>query len=81
MASWVRGRFTKIVLSVDSQENLLAVHQTAIASGLPAALITDSGATEFHGVPTHIDVALGPADAASIDAITGPGGLVPTKLA
>ena len=50
-------------------------------AGLPTALITDGGRTEFHGVPTHTTVAIGPARADQIDQITGPDGAVVTKLA
>jgi PTH2 family peptidyl-tRNA hydrolase len=34
-------------------------------------LITDAGATEFHGVPTHTCCAVGPAWTDEVDAITG----------
>jgi PTH2 family peptidyl-tRNA hydrolase len=80
MAEWVTGRFTKIVLGVASEEDLVRAYEEAVARGIPAALITDAGATEFHGVPTRTAVALGPDHADKIDAVTGPGGIVPTKL-
>lgn len=73
MASWVNGMFTKIVLGVDTEEELLAVHEAAKAAGLPTALIQDMGATEFGGVPTFTTVAIGPADAIEIDKITRDG--------
>ena len=53
----------------------------AQAAGLPCALIRDLGATEFHGVPTHTAIAIGPAEAAEIDRITGPDGVIRTSLA
>lgn len=81
MASWVRYRFAKVVLSVESEDDLVRAYTVARERGLPAALITDSGKTEFHGVPTRTTAAIGPASAADIDAITGPDGLVATKLA
>lgn len=81
MAAWVGGRFTKIVLSVEDEPALLAAYEAAKARGLPAALITDAGLTEFGGVPTRTTVAIGPALAADIDVITGRDGLVATKLA
>jgi PTH2 family peptidyl-tRNA hydrolase len=81
MAAWVRGSFTKIVLSVESEAELLAAHAAAIALGLPTSLITDSGRTEFGGVPTRTTVAIGPAPSEEIDPITGRDGLVGTKLA
>ncbi|MEZ4317390.1 MAG: aminoacyl-tRNA hydrolase [Myxococcota bacterium] len=81
MASWVGGRFAKICLSVEDEPALLAVHEAARRAGLPTAIITDAGRTEFHGVPTKTAVAIGPAAATEIDRITGPDGLVETKLA
>jgi PTH2 family peptidyl-tRNA hydrolase len=63
--------FAKIVLQVDSEEALVEVYEKAIAAGLEAHLITDSGATEFHGVPTKTAVGIGPDLAAKIDAVTG----------
>jgi len=130
MAAWVEGAFTKIVLSVGTEEDLLHVHEMAKSAGIPTSLITDAGKTEFKkkcpdcdgegfpvwltgcpecgasppcdpptecpgpdevcgtckgsgkvSVPTHTTVALGPAEARDIDKITGPGGLVPCKLA
>jgi PTH2 family peptidyl-tRNA hydrolase len=80
IASWTRSRFKKIVLSVETEDDLVRVHALAKAAGLPTALVTDAGHTEFGGVPTRTTCAVGPADEAAIDAITGPGGQVPTKL-
>lgn len=81
MASWTRARFAKVVLSVASEADLLRAHQLARDAGLPTALITDAGRTEFHGVPTKTTCAIGPARIADIDAITGRDGAIPTKLA
>jgi PTH2 family peptidyl-tRNA hydrolase len=81
MWTWSNGAFAKIVLSVETEEDLLKVQELALAAGLPCALITDAGRTEFHGVPTNTTVAIGPAPAEEIDKITGPSGLVATKLA
>lgn len=81
MAAWVRGRFTKVVLSVEDEAALLEAHRLAEAAGLPCALIRDAGRTEFHGVPTYTTCALGPAETDAIDAISGPEGAVATKLA
>lgn len=81
MAAWVRGRFTKVVLSVADEAALLAAHAEALAQGLPCALIVDAGLTEFHGQPTRTTLAIGPAAAADIDAITGREGRIATQLA
>ncbi len=78
---WTRGPFAKVVLSVADEDALLEVDELARARHLPSAVITDSGRTEFGGVPTRTTVAIGPAPVAWIDAITGVDGLVETKLA
>lgn len=81
MAAWAKGRFAKVVLSVETEPELLKIAELAEARGLPCALITDAGKTEFKGQPTRTTVAIGPAAAEEIDAITGPEGEVATKLA
>jgi len=79
MQEWVEGVFTKIVLGVDSEADLLSLHEQAKALNLPTALIQDMGATEFHGVPTHTAIAIGPADSDAIDQVTRHGSVV-TRL-
>jgi PTH2 family peptidyl-tRNA hydrolase len=81
MEIWSRSAFAKIVLSVEDEEGLLAIHAAAQRAGLPTAVITDAGRTEFHGVPTRTVVAIGPAALGEIDAITGKDGAIPCKLA
>lgn len=68
---WLEGRFTKIVVSVESEEELLRVYTRAQEQGLPTALIQDCGATEFHNVLTYTCIAIGPAEAEELDKITG----------
>lgn len=68
---WIHGPFTKIVLGVNSKEELLAVYEKAKAASLLCALIVDSGQTEFNGVPTETCVAIGPNLREDIDPITG----------
>ena len=71
MATWLTGRFTKVCVSVDSEAALDEVVARARAAGVPVALITDSGKTEFHGVATKTCCAVGPAWSDEVDAITG----------
>ncbi len=71
MTSWLTERFTKICVSVDSDAALEAIVEAARRAGVPCALVTDSGATEFHGVPTKTCCAIGPAWVDEVDAITG----------
>lgn len=80
MQEWLWGTHTKIVLGVESEAALLSAFALASHTGLPCALVTDLGLTEFGGVPTHTVVAIGPADADAIDLLTGPNGKIRTKL-
>lgn len=68
---WRTGSFTKVCVSVNSAVELHAIQTRAEIANLPTKLITDSGATEFHGVPTETCLAIGPAWADEIDKITG----------
>lgn len=70
MSEWVNGEFTKIVLEVNSEEELLKLHAQALADGLPCSLIQDNGHTVFNGVKTFTTAAIGPAYPAEIDPIT-----------
>lgn len=67
---WIESGFAKICCRVDSEEELLAIRDAAEQAGLEVHLITDSGKTEFHGVPTNTCLAIGPDTVERIDAIT-----------
>jgi len=67
---WFEGLFTKICLQCSSEEELLKLYDEAKAAGLTVHLITDSGLTEFAGVPTKTCIAIGPNEAEDIDKIT-----------
>ena len=69
--AWLTGSFAKVVLQVQTEQQLLELHQKAKEAGLESHLITDSGRTEFHGEPTHTAVAIGPDIADKIDDVTG----------
>lgn len=69
--AWLTGSFAKVCCRVDSEEELRDIFEKATAAGLEVHLITDSGKTEFHGEPTSTCLAIGPDDAAKIDAVTG----------
>lgn len=71
VVAWIEGRFTKIVVGVDSEEALHVLHQQAQDAGLPCCKIQDSGLTEFGGVPTYTTLAIGPAPAEKLAPITG----------
>lgn len=67
---WLNGRFTKIVLSVKSEEALKKVYQNALDAELPCVLIEDAGFTVF-GEPTLTCVGIGPVFPNQLIGITG----------
>ena len=69
--AWISAGMGKVCLQVTSEEELLDHHRKALENGLVSHLITDSGRTEFGGVPTLTACAIGPDEAARIDQITG----------
>lgn len=69
--AWLTGSFAKVCCRVDSEEELLEIERRAREAGLEVHLITDSGKTEFHGVPTNTCLAIGPDVVDKIDVITG----------
>ncbi len=68
---WMHGQFTKVCVSVDTEAELLDIYQQALDANLPVKLITDSGRTEFHGIPTRTCLAIGPSYSDDLDKITG----------
>jgi len=68
---WINGIFTKVCVSVDSEDELVGIYETAKASGIPCSLIEDVGLTEFGGVLTKTAVAIGPAWEDEVNQITG----------
>ena len=71
MQDWINGSFAKVCVKVNSEEELMEIHDKAKEAGLEVHLITDSGRTEFGGVPTRTCLAIGPDEAEKIDNITG----------
>jgi PTH2 family peptidyl-tRNA hydrolase len=67
---WLDGKFTKICVSVDSEEELRDIFNKAQAAGILCSLIQDAGLTEFDGVPTYTAVAIGPDYPEVIDPLT-----------
>lgn len=68
---WMAGPFTKICVGVGSESEMRELEGAASAAGFPTALITDSGLTEFHGIPTVTALGIGPAPAERLALITG----------
>jgi len=67
---WLEESFVKICVSVDSEDELLAIQNAATEAGIVCHLITDNGLTEFDGVPTNTCLALGPDLSTRIDPLT-----------
>lgn len=75
-ATWFRQwesqyAHTKICVSVDSEAELLELHNKAMVADIPCALVQDIGKTEFNGVATYTALAIGPAPSELLDPITG----------
>lgn len=68
---WLRNSFTKVTVSVDSEQELLDCYEQACKAGLPCSIIEDEGRTEFHGQATFTAVAVGPGPVEVVDRITG----------
>ena len=71
MHMWLKGAFTKVVVSVDSEEELLEIKKKAEDAGILCSLVTDAGKTEFHGKRTNTAVAIGPEWSSKLEPITG----------
>lgn len=71
LAEWLEGSFTKVCVRVESEQELLLAYSTAQHLGLPCALITDNGTTEFNGVKTNTCIAVGPGPEELVDQVTG----------
>lgn len=68
---WINSSFAKVCLIVETEEELLNIYEKAKQANLEVHLITDSGRTEFDGVPTNTCLAIGPDESTKIDQITG----------
>ncbi len=68
---WLNSSFAKVTVRVNSEEELLEVEKKAKEAELECHLITDSGRTEFDGVPTKTCLAIGPDYCDKIDEVTG----------
>ena len=71
LKDWINGIFTKVCVSVDSEEELISIYETAKSMGIPCSMIVDAGLTEFGGVPTKTAVAIGPDWEDKINEVTG----------
>ncbi len=67
---WREEGAKKVVVSVESEEELLEVYEEAGRRGLPRALIRDAGLTELPP-GTLTAAAVGPAPEEKVDEVTG----------
>ncbi len=70
LAGWLASGQPKVVLRVGSAAELGQLAAAARAAGLPAEVIRDAGRTQL-APGTATCCAIGPADAARVDAVTG----------
>lgn len=70
LEEWLRSGEEKVVLRVDTENELLEVYRKALSRGLPASLIADAGRTQLPP-GTKTAVAIGPAPEEMVDEITG----------
>lgn len=70
MRAWIDGMFTKIVVGCNSEQEIFDLELKAQRLGVPCAVIVDNGLTEFHGEKTVTCIALGPADAETLEELT-----------
>ena len=70
---WMRGGQTKVTVYVNTEEELVALYEKikAVPNTPPCFIITDSGKTEFGGVPTKTCMAFGPGKSEILDQFTG----------
>jgi len=71
LAPWITGRFKKITVTVNSEQELIELYEKAKSSNIICSLIQDAGLTEFAGVKTLTTVAIGPDRSDKIDSVTG----------
>ena len=71
LSDWFQYGCAKVCVYVDSEEALCAIAEKASEKGILAAVITDAGMTEFHGVPTKTCLALEPLPTEIADELTG----------
>ncbi len=71
MSKWLSGPFTKVVVGVDSADELYELAKKATELEIPHAIMIDNGNTEFHNKKTETCIAIGPDESDKIDRITG----------
>lgn len=70
VGEWKRSGQTKVVVEVETEDELLHLKEAAERRGLPAALVRDAGHTQVES-GTLTALAVGPAADDEVDAVTG----------
>lgn len=68
---WVTGSFTKVVLEIETEQDLIDLMATAEVAQVPSFKIEDEGRTAFHGVKTLTCASFGPCYSDVLDDLTG----------
>lgn len=68
--AWIESGMAKVVLKVETEADLLRLHELARQQHLPVQLVEDAGRTVIPA-GTLTCLGLGPADASKIDQLTG----------
>ena len=68
---WLYGDFAKVVLSVNSEEELRECYKIAQDNDLSCSFIVDNGTTVFNNVKTPTCVGIGPASSSQLDTLFG----------
>jgi len=71
MSIWLKGKFTKIIVGIDSLDELLVLEKLAKEERIQTTLILDSAATDFGGEKTVTCIAFGPDNIVKLNKITG----------
>lgn len=71
---WMQNGAAKIVVRVESEDQLMQIFEAAEEANLPVHLVTDLARTEWND-PTRTCLAIGPAESEKIDEITGVNGI------
>ena len=69
--AWLTGAFAKVVVYVESEQEMLDLVEQGKRAAIDVRTIVDSGRTMFHGVPTLTVAAFGPDDVTKLNHITG----------
>lgn len=67
---WITNGQKKIVLSVNSEKELLEIQTQCNMKNINCELIIDAGHTEFNGISTITALGIGPVESSKIDPIT-----------